>query len=63
MIICYAFLQLFHIDLISLIGFLPQNTEEYHNAIKQIAYFDEWKHHRGNDDDFDADFIDDLVMI
>ena len=30
------------------LGFLPQNTDEYHNAIKQIAYYDEWKHHRGN---------------
>ena len=28
-------------------GFLPQNTEDYHRSIKQIAYYDEWKNHRG----------------
>lgn len=28
-------------------GFLPQNTDDYHRSIKQIAYYDEWKNHRG----------------
>ena len=28
-------------------GFLPQNTDDYHQSIKQIAYYDEWKNHRG----------------
>ena len=28
-------------------GFLPQNTDDYHHSIKQIAYYDEWKNHRG----------------
>ncbi|XP_023331098.1 probable protein S-acyltransferase 23 isoform X2 [Eurytemora carolleeae] len=52
----YSFLTVNLIMWISLIfsnrrnpGFLPQNTDEYHNAIKQIAYYDEWKHHRGPD--------------
>lgn len=30
-------------------GFLPRNTDEYHRAIKQIAYYDEWKSHKGPD--------------
>merc|ERR1711874_159652 len=29
-------------------GFLPQNTEDYHRSIKQIAYYDEWKNHRAD---------------
>ena len=28
-------------------GFLPQNTDDYHRSIKQIASYDEWKNHRG----------------
>nr|XP_040568396.1 probable protein S-acyltransferase 23 isoform X2 [Lepeophtheirus salmonis] len=31
-------------------GFLSKNTDEYHRAIKQIAYFDEWKNPRGGPD-------------
>ena len=30
-------------------GFLPRNTDEYHRAIKQIAYYDEWKSHKGEE--------------
>ena len=28
-------------------GFLARNTDDYHRSIKQIAYYDEWKSHRG----------------
>ena len=27
-------------------GFLAKNTDDYHRAIKQIAYYDEWKNQR-----------------
>ena len=31
-------------------GFLAQNTEDYHAQIKQIAQYDEWRHHRSEFD-------------
>jgi len=34
-------------------GFLARNTDDYHRSIKQIAYYDEWKSHRGTSEVWD----------